>query len=76
MAFRADKDTNEVFELYVVPASGGAPPVKVSGDLVEGGDIDDFAWSPDGTRLAFSADKDVASTRELYVTPADGSAAP
>ena len=47
MAFRADKDTNDVNELYVACAGGPGEPVKASGtigaDRHVGGDA---AWSP------------------------------
>ncbi len=70
LAFRADKERHFVWELYVASAAGGGEPVKVSGSLVPDGDVshDQFAWSPDGTRLAFIADKDADNVRELYVT--------
>ena len=78
-------------QLFVarLDASGkaGKEPVRISqgidGDVSSkpfGGD-DDYAWSPDGTRIAFSVR--VAGTSEpwstnfdIYVAPADGSAAP
>ena len=75
IAFTADKSVDERFELFVAPADGSAEPVAVSGTLVDGGDVDvdEFAWSPDGRRLAFIADKLVDGTNELFVTdPAGG----
>jgi Tol biopolymer transport system component len=75
IAFTADKIVDERFELFVVPADGSTEPVAVSGTLVDGGDVDvdEFAWSPDGRRLAFIADKLVDGTNELFVAdPAGG----
>jgi Tol biopolymer transport system component len=75
LAFRADKETDGVFELFVSPAEGGTEPVKVSGSLIPGGSVVQsfgFSWSPDGSRLAFRADKEIDDVTELYVTFADG----
>src|SRR5262249_43497356 len=36
--YTADQNVNEVFELFSVPASGGAP-TKLNGTLVSGGDV-------------------------------------
>jgi Tol biopolymer transport system component len=78
IAFYADKETDEVFELYVAPADGGTAPVNVSGDLVDGGDVLEglWSWSPDSTRLAFLADKETDDVTETYVVSADGSTEP
>ena len=75
VAFTADKNVDERFELFVAPVDGSAEPVAVSGTLADGGDVDvdEFAWSPDGRRLAFLADKLVDNTFELFVAdPAGG----
>ena len=75
LAYRADQDTDDVFELYVVDVSTGTPGVamKVSGTLVAGGDVrSDFEWSPDSTRVAYIADQDVDEQFELYTTLASG----
>lgn len=76
VSFVADKDLDGVRELYTAPVDGSAPPTKVSGPLITGGNVSSAAWSPDSSRLAFTADKDVDGQVELYVTPADASSAP
>lgn len=78
IAFTGDKLTDEVFELFVAPVDGSSEPVRVSGTLVASGDVDvdEFAWSPDGERLAFIADKLTDGTNELFVALADGSSEP
>ena len=52
LAFRADKEEDNVEELYVVSIPGGEI-VKVSGTMTAGGDVnDDFSWAPDSSRIA------------------------
>ena len=55
VAYLADQDTDEVLELYLVPADGSAAPVKVNGPLVTEGDVQWFQFSPDGDTLVVSA---------------------
>lgn len=75
LLYRADQDTDEVYELYAVPATGGGA-TKVNDPLVTGGDVDfDFAWSPDGSRVAYVADQDTDDVWELYVVSAAGGSA-
>ena len=67
IAYIADQDTNEVFELYVSPSDNNTPNVKVSGTILDGSGIKElapvpsgefaFAWAPDSSRLAFLADR-------------------
>ncbi len=74
IAYRADQENDEVFELFVAAIVAGvpAPPVKVSGSLVSDGDVEQFAWAPDSSRLAYLADEDTDSIVELYSNLPDG----
>jgi Tol biopolymer transport system component len=82
LAFVAEKDAIGVREMYVAPASGQTAPVKVSGTLVAGGNVDQtfatltFGWSPDATRIAFIADKEVDERNEVYLAAAAGGSEP
>ena len=77
LAYIADPNETDVFELYVAPADGSAAPTKLSGALVAGGNVQGQpAWSPDGQWLAFVADMDVVGQMELYVVPAAGGVEP
>ena len=68
VVFVADADTDGVNELYVVPAGGGSR-TRLSGALVAGGNVGNFAISPDNTRVIFRSDKDnVTGVFELYGT--------
>ena len=87
IAYIADQDTEEVFELYVSPFDNNTPNVKVSGTTLDGDGIKElepgpsvpsgeyaFAWAPDGSRLAFLADQliDAIDEFELYTNLSDG----
>ena len=71
----ADQDTDEILELYSVPIDGSAPPVKLNGPLVSGGNVDTFALeiSQDSSRVVYLADQDVAGQNEVYSRLIDGS---
>jgi Tol biopolymer transport system component len=71
VVFRADKETDEVFELYATPSLGGSW-TKLSGTLVANGDVTTFAISPDNSRVVFLADKDADEVFELYSVPIGG----
>ncbi len=70
MLFMADKLVDETFELFRVDLEGNNL-VRLSGDLVAGGDVVYFALSPDRSMLAYTADQDVDGVVELYVTPSN-----
>ena len=72
--YHADQDTNQVFELYTVKSDGSEDPIKVSGDLVAGGDVSltGFQFSPDSSRVIYVADQDTDFVNELYIVPSDG----
>ena len=84
IAYIADQDTKDVFELYVSPSDNNTPNVKVSGAIIDGSGIKElapvpsgkyaFAWAPDSSRLAFLADRlvDGIDEFELYTNLPDG----
>jgi Tol biopolymer transport system component len=84
IAYIADQDTNEVFELYVSASDSNTSNVKVSGTTIDGDGIKElapvpsgeyaFAWAPDSSRLAFLADQliDGIDEFELYTNLPDG----
>lgn len=73
---RADLDTDDVFELYMIDTSGGFPvtPVRVNAPLVAGGDVDAsaFAFSPSGLYVAYVADQVTDGAPELFVADVTG----
>jgi cellulose 1,4-beta-cellobiosidase len=73
VAFIAEKDTVGVRELYVVPSTGGAA-VKVSLPLGSGGNVLDFRWGADSSKVGYSA-QDSAGVVELFVAQGDGTGA-
>ena len=84
IAYIADQDTDEVFELYVSPSDSNTSNVKVSGTILDGNGIKElapvpsgefaFAWAPDSSRLAFLADEliDGIDEFELYTNLPQG----
>ena len=71
VAFIAEKDAVGVRELYVVPAAGGTAS-KVSSPLAAGGNVLEFKWSSDSSKVGYSA-TDSGGVLELFVAGADGS---
>lgn len=80
--YRADQDTDNVFELYSVSSLGGTP-IKLNGPLVAGGDVsgnssfqstNTFKTSHNGSRVLYAADQDTDGVNELYSVPSGGGA--
>jgi Tol biopolymer transport system component len=65
IAYIADQETAGVFELFTATPDG-SDNVRVSGNLVNGGDVDAFAWSPQSDRIAYRADQNTDDALELY----------
>lgn len=73
LAYRADQDVNERFDLYTVRPDG-QQLTRVNGDLITDGDVSYyFSWSPNGQRLAYIADQDQVGMLELYTVLPNGS---
>ena len=75
VAYRGETEGNNVFELFTVPVNGTPEDaVKINGDLVFGGDVlDDYTFTPDGSRILYLADQETNFDLELYSAPSDGS---
>jgi Tol biopolymer transport system component len=76
VVFVADKQVDEVFELFSVPIAGGAV-VKLSPLLPAGGDVVTGPHSgpkitPDGTRVVYAADQGVNGIDNIYSVPIGG----
>src|SRR5687768_18435379 len=54
----ADQTTAGIDELYMVDPSAPGGSVKLSAPLVAGGNVYDFALSPDGKSVTYIADQD------------------
>ncbi|MSR63622.1 MAG: hypothetical protein EXS08_14390 [Planctomycetes bacterium] len=74
--FAADRDVDNVFELYGGPTDFHNPPRELSAVPVPGGGVVEFAISPDGAWAVYRADQAVDESLELFAVPIDGSAAP
>jgi Tol biopolymer transport system component len=79
VVYRADQDTNGLYELYSVPISGPAGSgIKLTAPEVFGGTslhVNNFSLSPDGAWALYHAKLDDAPCWELYSVPAAGPAA-
>ena len=59
-------------ELFVSDRDG-ANNVKVSGAMTAGGNMgNDFAWAPDGSRIAYAADQNTDGVLEVFTSLPDG----
>jgi len=57
-------EKEQVSDLWIVPASGGAPPRRITSTK---GAESGAAWSPDSRRLAFSARREGDEADQIYV---------
>ncbi len=71
VAYLADQDSDEVRELYSVPAAGGTA-IKLNGSLVLGGDVDSPQFSPNSAQVLYRSDQEVDELFELYSVPSTG----
>ncbi len=77
VVYLSDRDTEEVWEVYVVAIESGAS-IKLSGPMVAGGGVyhtpsaPAFLISPDGSRVAYEAEQDTSGVFELYSVPIEG----
>ncbi len=69
--YRADQDTNDLFELYSIPIGGGIL-VKLNDLITPGGDVEAFQISPNSLRVIYNADQDTNNMFELYSVPIGG----
>jgi Tol biopolymer transport system component len=75
VVYVADRDTDEVFELYSVPIDGSSPPVELNDSLGDAiyRDVFDFRLTPDGQHVLYRANEDFVWFTDLMVVPVDGS---
>lgn len=71
VVYIADQDTNDMYELYRVPITGGTP-TKLNGPLVADGNVFSFVITPDGSNVIYRADQEINDTYELYRVPING----
>lgn len=69
--FLAKENNTTATQLYG-SSLDGASIVKLSGNLVSGGNVVDFALSPDGRFVAYLADQATKGQFELYIVPVGG----
>ena len=72
IAYLADWDTNDIYELYTTTPDGNANVVKVSNattsaSLAFKNKRQSFAWSPDSSKIAYRLATDGSSKVQIYV---------
>jgi hypothetical protein len=73
VVFLADRDNDDVFQLYSVPLNGSTAPIRISTDLgASSKDVTSFLISLDSTRVVYLADQDTDEVFELYSVPVAG----
>jgi len=68
--YLADEREDEVYELFGAPLGSGVAPVRLSGDLAAGGDVQGFELAV--AHVVYLADQDVNDRAELYSVPLGG----
>jgi hypothetical protein len=73
VAYVADIDEVDVYELYSSPISG-TTPIKLNPPLVAGGSVNRFryAFTPDSQHIIYAAEQDVVNRQDLYSVPVAG----
>jgi Tol biopolymer transport system component len=73
--YRAEQDTDETFELFSVPITGG-DITKLSGPMVAEGDVHGtsigFQVSPDSRWVVYLADQERNGVEEIFSVPIEG----
>ena len=77
VVYIADQRSNDLFELFSVPITGGEA-IRLSGDLPGGGDVgsigsfEEFQITPDGQNVVYIAEQNVSTVSELFIVPITG----
>jgi Tol biopolymer transport system component len=81
IAYVADQDRDDKFELYVARSDGAVPSRRVSGVPMAGNGVREilagsgqyaFGWAPDSSRLGYIADQDIPGKFELFTSTPNG----
>jgi len=69
VVYIADQDQDDVYELYRVNLATPGTSAKLNGTIIPvGGDVTDFAITPDGSAVVYRADQNADEVFELYRT--------
>jgi hypothetical protein len=69
VVYRADQDTDEVFELYRVEFANPGVSTKLNSPLPVGGDVWSAVITPDSSSVVYLADQTTEGVLELYRVP-------
>lgn len=77
VVYLADQDQADIVELYSCPIDGSSPPVMLNESLTNTlEEVDSFAISTDGTRVAYLVKHFSRAGGDLFLVPIDGSQEP
>ncbi len=65
--YLADEDLDEVWELYLADATSPSGSTKLNGPLVAGGNVEEYAATPNGQSAIYTADGAISGRYELYM---------
>jgi Tol biopolymer transport system component len=70
--YSADRDADEIYQLFLVDVTAPAAPVTVNPTLVANGSVSEgYRFSPDGEWIGYLADQDTNEVFELYGVETD-----
>ncbi|MGB5426569.1 MAG: hypothetical protein WBN95_07250 [Gammaproteobacteria bacterium] len=69
IAYRADQNLNDVFELFIVDLANPGVTTRINRNPATGGDVlvDGYCFSPASDAIAYVADEDTNNINELYL---------
>jgi Tol biopolymer transport system component len=65
--YLADEDLDEIWELYLADATSPSGSTKLNGPLIAGGNVAEYAATPNGQSAIYTADGAISGRYELYM---------
>src|SRR5690606_21850652 len=65
VAYRADQNTDEKYEVFVTAIDGSGESKRLNGDLPANGSVERFQWAENGNTVLYLANQQRGDTVEL-----------